>query len=160
MNKPTKPKLHLDLQNVTKNKSVPSFYRFKQWTLAALPQDMPETELTIRIVGEKESAHLNETYRAKKGPTNVLSFPFEPPSEMFFPLLGDIIICARLIEKEAKEQCKNRVAHWAHIVVHGVLHLLGYDHINERDAKKMEKKEISILNNLGFPNPYLDLFYE
>jgi probable rRNA maturation factor len=128
----------------------------KYWAMAALTNNMKSAELTIRIVGIEEMTGLNERYRHKQGPTNVLSFPFDMPREWDknMPLLGDIIICAKIVNQEAKQQKKTRIAHWAHMVVHGVLHLLGYDHEIEKDAVKMELHEVTILKSLGFPNPY------
>ncbi len=123
------------------------------------PQNAPlfpsSVELTIRIVDEAESKQLNETWRQCPKPTNVLSFPFESPPGVELPLLGDIVICAPLVALEAAEQHKSLVAHWAHLVIHGTLHLLGYDHIDEAQAQIMEELEISLLHDLGYPNPYL-----
>jgi probable rRNA maturation factor len=100
---------------------------------------------------------LNEYYRHKAGSTNVLSFPFEVPEGVLSHLLGDLVICAAVVEREAREQGKDLEAHWAHMVVHGMLHLQGYDHISETDAAVMEAEEIAILNSLGFPNPYEEI---
>ena len=128
----------------------------QQWVEKALAtEDKTDAELTVRLVDESESAALNETYRHKSNATNVLSFPFECPEEVALNLLGDLVICAPVVEREAKQQHKNSQAHWAHMLVHGVLHLLGYDHIEQADAEKMEAREIEILEDLGFPNPYL-----
>lgn len=122
--------------------------------------------LTIRIVGLAESRALNRTWRSKDRPTNVLSFPglsadSEPAVEDMLPLgdlaLGDLAICAPVVAREAREQDKTLQAHWAHMVVHGVLHLLGYDHENDRDANVMEGAEAKILARFGFSNPYLSL---
>ena len=109
----------------------------------------------MRIVDEQESAELNEQYRHKQGPTNILSFPVEVPDGIELNLLGDLVVCAPILEKEALEQHKALADHWAHIIVHGVLHLLGYDHIDETEAELMENKEITILNKLTIKNPYL-----
>lgn len=120
-------------------------------------------ELTIRIVGEEESAALNRRYRDRAGATNILSFPFElPPGlDLLDPraaalgvLLGDLVICAPVVQREAREQDKTETAHWAHLVVHGVLHLLGFDHLTADEASTMEALEIRILGALGFPSPY------
>lgn len=117
-------------------------------------------ELTVRIVNEEEGSSLNQTYRGKIGPTNVLSFPFElpegMPDDLQLPLLGDIVLCAPLVKKQALEQNKAEKNHWAHLTVHGTLHLLGYDHINAEDAAIMENLEINILSKLGIPDPYCD----
>ncbi|MDD1625774.1 MAG: rRNA maturation RNase YbeY, partial [Methylococcaceae bacterium] len=104
---------------------------------------------------EQESAELNEQYRHKQGPTNILSFPVEVPFGIELNLLGDLVVCAPVLEKEALEQHKALTDHWAHIIVHGVLHLLGYDHIDDKEAELMENKEITILNKLNIKNPYL-----
>ncbi len=119
-----------------------------------LPLVPSNVELTIRIVDEAEARQLNERWRQRKGPTNVLSFPFEGAEGIDIPLLGDLVICAPLVEREAAEQQKSRNAHWAHLVIHGTLHLLGYDHIDEQKAQVMESLEIRVLHDLGYPNPY------
>ena len=116
-----------------------------------------DTELTIRFVDEKESAELNEQYRHKKGSTNILSFPFEKPDEIELALLGDLVICSDVVKQQAKEQGKKELAHWAHMVVHGTLHLLGFDHLTSAEADEMENKEIKILSQLGYTDPYLDV---
>ena len=113
--------------------------------------------MTIRIVDEAESNDLNLTYRGKDKPTNVLSFPFEcPPGVEDFPLLGDLIICRQVVEQEASEQQKTLESHWAHMVIHGSLHLLGYDHIEDAEAEEMEALEKEFMQALNFPDPYKD----
>ncbi|MDH5368459.1 MAG: rRNA maturation RNase YbeY [Gammaproteobacteria bacterium] len=116
-----------------------------------------DAEITIRFVDEKESAELNEKYRHKTGSTNILSFPFEAPAEVELNLLGDLIICSDVVKKEASEQKKEELAHWAHMVVHGTLHLLGYDHLTDDEAANMEEKEIKILSQLGYSDPYREI---
>lgn len=116
-----------------------------------------DTELTIRFVNEIESAELNVQYRHKQGATNVLSFPFDSPDEVELNLLGDLIICADVVKKEATQQSKEELSHWAHMVVHGTLHLLGYDHLTDEQADIMENKEIKILSQLGYADPYREL---
>ena len=111
-------------------------------------------ELTIRIVDATEAQQLNETWRQRSYPTNILSFPYESPPGIEIPLLGDLVICAPVVAREAAEQHKTLEAHWAHLVIHGTLHLLGYDHQEEPQALTMETLEINILNHLGYPNPY------
>lgn len=139
--------IKLDLQIISKAKHVPSNKQLRQWATAALKkQQSDKNEIVIRIVDATESAKLNKQYRHKKGPTNVLSFPFKTS--------GDIVICAPLVAKEAKSQGKSLSAHWSHLVIHGILHLLGYDHIKKQDAVIMEKLEVQILAKLGFKNPY------
>lgn len=137
--------------------AVPSENAMRAWAEAALQGRREEAELTVRIVGEAESADLNSGYRQKQGPTNVLSFTFEPPPGIALSFLGDIVICAPVIAREAREQDKPPEAHWAHMVVHGCLHLLGYDHIDPAEAEAMESLEVALLANLGFPNPYESL---
>lgn len=145
----------LDLQIVSENHdNLPSEAQINQWLNIILPPFMPNAELTIRIVDKAESQQLNHTYRQKNKPTNVLSFPFESPVEMETPLLGDLIICKQIIEQEAQEQHKSLISHWAHMIVHGCLHLLGYDHIDDDEAEEMESLEIEIMAELGFSNPY------
>jgi probable rRNA maturation factor len=124
-------------------------------TLENDPLFSSSIELTIRIVDEVESKQLNETWRQCAKPTNVLSFPFESPPGIELPLLGDLVICAPIVALEAAEQHKSTVAHWAHLVIHGTLHLLGYDHIDETQAQIMEALEIKLLHDLDYPNPYL-----
>lgn len=111
-------------------------------------------ELTIRMVDETEARYLNETWRGHSYPTNVLSFPFESPPGVRVPLLGDLVICVPVVVREANEQQKSLSAHWAHLVIHGTLHLLGYDHLDDAQAQLMETLEIHILHSLGYPNPY------
>jgi len=111
-------------------------------------------ECTIRIVGIKESAALNKQYRNKEGATNVLSFPFDSPVEMDIDLLGDLVICAPLVISEAKQQGKSAELHWAHLIVHGCLHLLGYEHQLETEAEQMEELERLILGKMGHTDPY------
>lgn len=146
----------LDLQIVSENtQGLPTKAQFMQWLEAVLPQFQPVSEVTIRIVDEAESHELNLTYRGKDRPTNVLSFPFEAPPEVELPLLGDLIICRQVVEKEAAEQDKTVEEHWAHMVIHGCLHLLGYDHIEDDEAEEMEGLETEILQKLGYEDPYL-----
>ena len=145
----------LDLQIATDdNQNLPTEEQIMQWLNVILPQFMDNAEITIRIVDEQESQQLNNTYRHKDKPTNVLSFPFESPIEIEVPLLGDLIICKQVVEAEAKEQHKSLTSHWAHMIVHGCLHLLGYDHILDEEAEEMENIEIDIMQQLGFDNPY------
>jgi len=137
---------------------LPSEKQLQRWAEAALSgcTEYEEPELTIRLVAEEESQQLNSEYRGKDKPTNVLSFPFEAPPEVPLELLGDLIICAQVVQNEAVEQGKTPDAHWAHMVVHGCLHLLGYDHIKDDEAEIMENLERQILATLGYQDPYLD----
>ncbi|HGN1707399.1 TPA: rRNA maturation RNase YbeY [Providencia rettgeri] len=146
----------LDLQIACDNpEGLPSEALFERWLAAVLPKFQAQSEVTIRIVDEAESHHLNLTYRGKDKPTNVLSFPFEAPPEIELPLLGDLIICRQVVEQEAVEQQKTAEEHWAHMVIHGCLHLLGYDHIEDDEAEEMEGLETEILAELGYDDPYL-----
>ena len=145
----------IDLQIASENiENLPSEEQIQQWANAAVRAQTMEPEITIRIVDEVESHQLNLTYRGKDKPTNVLSFPFECPDEVELPLLGDLIICRQVVEQEAQEQGKPLMAHWAHMVVHGCLHLLGYDHIEDAEAEEMESLETEIMTGLGFEDPY------
>lgn len=146
----------LDLQLACESEQgLPTEADFQRWLEAVLPQFQPESEVTIRVVDKAESHELNHTYRGKHKPTNVLSFPFEAPPGIELPLLGDLIICRQVVEQEAREQEKALEAHWAHMVIHGSLHLLGYDHIEDDEAEEMESLETEIMLALGYPDPYI-----
>lgn len=145
----------IEVQSNSKSNSQPDQVHIQQWVDAALEDFGEDVEIVVRIVDEQESADLNESYRHKQGPTNILSFPVEIPEGIDLKLLGDLVICAPVLEKEALEQRKALPDHWAHIVVHGVLHLLGYDHIEDGESEVMENKEITILNKLNINNPYI-----
>ncbi|KOQ97940.1 metal-binding heat shock protein [Haemophilus sp. C1] len=148
--------IFVDLQIATENiEGLPTEEQIVQWATAAVKPEGDEVEMTVRIVDETESHELNLTYRGKDRPTNVLSFPFECPDEVELPLLGDLVICRQVVEREAAEQEKPLMAHWAHMVVHGSLHLLGYDHIEDDEAEEMESLETQIMQGLGFDDPYL-----
>ncbi|PSV24209.1 MULTISPECIES: rRNA maturation RNase YbeY [unclassified Photobacterium] len=148
--------IYLDLQHATESlDGLPTEAEFQQWLNAAVIPFQADAEVTIRLVDEKESHALNLEYRGKDRPTNVLSFPFEAPPGMELELLGDLIICRQVVEKEAVEQNKPLKAHWAHMVVHGSLHLLGYDHIEDEEAEEMENLETEIMQNMGFVDPYI-----
>jgi probable rRNA maturation factor len=144
------------VQNFRRGAAVPPAPDLKRWARSALGHGV-RGELTVRIVGEEESARLNVRYRGKQGPTNVLSFPAGVPasaeSDEVLPF-GDLVICADVVEREAREQGKPLAAHWAHMVVHGALHLMGYDHETAREARVMERRERALLAALGFPDPY------
>ncbi|MDP5137274.1 rRNA maturation RNase YbeY [Rheinheimera baltica] len=145
----------LDLQLACTIDKIPAETQFQQWLEAAILPFQTEAEVTIRIVDNTESQQLNLDYRGKDKPTNVLSFPFQCPPGIELPLLGDLVICAPVVMQEATEQGKSLNAHWAHMVIHGCLHLLGFDHINDDDAEQMEAEEVTILQHLGITNPYL-----
>ena len=149
-------KMIIDLQIACEQESgLPTAEQIEQWATAAIQPQSNEVEMTVRIVDEAESHALNLNYRGKDRPTNVLSFPFECPDEVELPLLGDLVICRQVVEREAQEQDKPVMAHWAHMVVHGSLHLLGYDHIEDDEAEEMESLETQIMTELGFADPYL-----
>lgn len=148
--------LSVDIQNACADAEPPAAAALERWLHAVLAPRRDSAELTVRIVDEAEITELNARYRGKDYPTNVLSFPADLPPELQLPLLGDIVICAPVIEREAQEQHKSSEAHWAHMVVHGTLHLLGYDHIDDAEAEAMEHLEIEILHHLDYPNPYAD----
>lgn len=148
------------LNGTFKNKNnkinIPLKKQFKQWSQAALAAAGASlsVEIHIRLVESAEMAQLNATYRHKNGPTNVLSFPYTAPIPLKTPLLGDIIICPEVLAQEAQAQHKPLIAHWAHLTVHGVLHLLGYDHEIPEEQQIMEPLEIKILAALGYADPY------
>ncbi len=149
-------KMIIDLQIACEQETgLPTAEQIEQWATAAVQPQSDEVEMTVRIVDEAESHALNLNYRGKDCPTNVLSFPFECPDEVELPLLGDLVICRQVVEREAQEQDKPAMAHWAHMVVHGSLHLLGYDHIEDDEAEEMESLETQIMTGLGFADPYL-----
>ncbi|PTQ87429.1 rRNA maturation RNase YbeY [Nitrosomonas ureae] len=139
----------LMVQYATECTAIPSRPQFRRWTKIAL---MQEAEVVLRLVDEKEGRELNQQFRNKNYATNVLTFVYDDAE----PLTGDIILCAPVINKEAQQQDKNLMAHYAHLTIHGILHLQGYDHIEDSDAACMEQLEIQILTKLGFTNPYLE----
>lgn len=148
----------VDLQNVCEG-DVPDVTQFQSWIEATLDKegsDSSDCELSIRLVDEVESAELNSMYRGKAEPTNVLSFPFDSVIAMEPRLLGDLVICSNIVKKEALAQNKAKQDHWAHMVVHGCLHLLGYDHIEDDEADEMEALEVTILKSLFINDPYQD----
>ncbi|MCJ8170669.1 rRNA maturation RNase YbeY [Atopomonas sediminilitoris] len=145
--------LIVDVEVACDDSGVPSPEQFERWCSIAL-REREDTELAIRIVDTDEGRELNNTYRHKDYATNVLSFPADLPAELNLPLLGDLAICAPVVLREAGEQQKTVEAHWAHMVIHGCLHLLGYDHIDDGDAEVMEALERQLLAELGYPDPY------
>ncbi|MCG9760492.1 rRNA maturation RNase YbeY [Pseudoalteromonas sp. Isolate6] len=148
--------LMLDLQLACEFDDLPSEAQFQLWAEHALTQFREEAELTIRIADEHESQELNSQYRGKDKPTNVLSFPFDAPPGIELPLIGDLVICPQVVYQESIEQEKTFHDHFAHMVIHGCLHLLGFDHINEQDAVEMETIEKQILASLNIADPYRD----
>jgi len=149
---------NIDIQFVTETPHLPTAEQFQLWVDSALDAteftSEYEPELTLRMVDETEAKALNQTWRQKDYATNVLSFPFEALPDIPIALLGDIVVCAKVVQTEAAEQQKTLEAHWAHLIIHGVLHLLGYDHIDDEEAQQMENLEVHILQQLGYPNPY------
>ncbi|WP_196139468.1 rRNA maturation RNase YbeY [Aliikangiella sp. G2MR2-5] len=149
--------LFVEIQNPENFTDIPESAKINEWIGCALQHadySSDEAELTVRVVGEAESQQLNSQYRGKNKPTNVLSFPFEAPFEIETCLLGDLVICQPILVAEAKEQGKAEQSHWAHLIVHGTLHLLGYDHIDDEEAEAMECLETTILQSLKFEDPY------
>jgi len=145
----------LDLQNESAATLIPAAEQVQQWLTAALQSDYARLEQTIRIVDEPESRTLNQQFRGKDSATNVLAFPAD--SDLLdYDCLGDLVICAPLVAAEAKAQGKTEDAHWAHLVIHGMLHLQGYDHQTAAQAARMEALEVEILDTLGYTNPYND----
>ena len=144
----------VDLQIAVALKNTLTKEFFTSIVDATLDDKRAGSELTIRIVSLEESAYLNKKYRKKEGPTNVLSFVSEGAEKIVPDFLGDLVVCAPVVNKEACQQGKNIEAHWAHMIVHGVLHLLGLDHQDSCQAEAMENRERSILSKLGYPDPY------
>nr|WP_085760517.1 rRNA maturation RNase YbeY [Oceanicoccus sagamiensis] len=154
--------MSVDLQIAIEDEDQPPPAQIQQWVAAALTEaqqanSQQTPELTIRIVDEAEITTLNRDYRHKDKTTNVLSFPADLPDHIDLPLLGDLVICAAVVRHEAIEQHKNINDHWAHMVIHGTLHLLGYDHIDDDEAEIMEGLEIKALASLQIANPYLEI---
>lgn len=157
----------IDLQIATTSKVIPTLDNVQLWLdTVLLHQDLTQQEITVRIVDVEESQALNSEFRGKDSPTNVLSFPFEMPDIVLqsddneldeMPVfLGDLVICSQVVEAEAKQQNKQNLDHWAHMIIHGCLHLLGFDHIEEAEANEMEAIEIAILKQLSIDDPYQD----
>lgn len=148
--------IDLDLQIACEFNDLPNESQFSLWANAALKNLKPDAEMTIRISDAQESQQLNFEYRGKDKPTNVLSFEFEAPPGIDLPLIGDLIICPEIVKKESIEQEKSFHDHFAHMVIHGCLHLLGFDHIDKDEAIEMESLEKQILAGLGIDDPYRD----
>lgn len=144
----------VDLQLESDAQGLPSIEQFQRWVALALEGRRSRGEVCIRIVDLEESRTLNREYRGKDKPTNVLSFPFEAPPGIPLELIGDLVICAPVVEQEAQEQGKKPLDHWAHMVIHGTLHLLGFDHIKEDEAEQMEALERALLARLEIADPY------
>lgn len=151
----------IEFRNDCKSDWNPTAQLCKKWITTALNQVIADSNylVSLRFVSPEKSVELNKNYRKQNNPTNVLSFPANFPKRLikdlgFIPL-GDIVICPEIVFNEAKEQGKKLDAHWAHMLIHGALHLSGFDHSNSSEAQRMELHEINTLEKLGFPNPYL-----
>jgi probable rRNA maturation factor len=151
--------IEIDFENVS-NTDTPNEQECLVWVKSALAGRKDQATVSIRIVDSAESQQLNRDYRGKDKPTNVLSFPFDAPQgvpeEAFDYMLGDLVVCAPIVIEEAHAQNKEIGHHWSHLLIHGTLHLLGYDHIKDEEAETMEQLERDILATLGVPDPYLD----
>mgnify|MGYP001550281335 CR=1 FL=1 len=148
------PESSVAVQYAVSAEGVPPEDTLREWAMQALPNDRKGAEVTIRVVDEAEITALNREYRGKEGATNVLSFPYEAMPGIETALLGDVVICAPVVAMESVAQQKPLEAHWAHMVVHGMLHLLGYDHQKDSEARDMEDRETQLLARLGYANPY------
>lgn len=145
--------IELSISDDVDQATLPAEEKLQHWAEASYLED-DEAVASLQIVSSDEMQVLNRDYRGKDKPTNVLSFPMDLPEEIGLNILGDLALCDEVIEMEAQQQSKTAAAHWAHMVVHGMLHLQGYDHIEDDEAEVMEAKEIEIMKNLGFENPY------
>ncbi|HNC69405.1 MAG TPA: rRNA maturation RNase YbeY [Pseudomonadales bacterium] len=145
---------HISVDCASSAAAIPAARSIRTWVRAALDSDHTDAEICVRIVDEAEMRDLNARYRSRDCTTNVLSFPAELPPAVDVPLLGDIVVCAPVVAREAAEQHKPARAHWAHMLVHATLHLLGHDHERAREAARMEALETRILATLKFPDPY------
>lgn len=151
----------IDIENNSQSQHIPAVNDLERWISSALQsQKLEEAEVSLYIVDEDESQELNAQYRGKDYPTNVLSFPADIAEEVGIPLLGDLVVCAPVVERETQEQGKTLQAHWAHMLIHGTLHLVGFDHIDDDEAEAMETLETQILTGLGYPAPYQDITEE
>ena len=146
--------IDLVVQNAASGPDIPLEKDFQLWVKAALADHAGDAAVTLRLVDEQEARELNQRFRKKDYATNVLSFPADLPEMIELPDLGDIVVCAPVVAREAHEQGKSVNEHWAHLVIHGVLHLLGHDHEEQAQAAEMESIEIAVLKSLGISNPY------
>lgn len=143
-----------DMEARGTGEDVPVEAQFQAWAESACLDNEQDVVASIQVVSKNEIQRLNRQYRDQDKPTNVLSFPMELPDEVEMRLLGDLALCADVINEEAIMQGKDSLAHWAHMVIHGMLHLQGYDHVDDTEAEEMESIEIAILKKLGYTNPY------
>lgn len=146
----------IEIQRATALRGLPTNREMKVWLAQALARFRPAASLTVRLVDAEEGGALNARWRGKQGPTNVLSFPVSGLEAVAPELLGDIVLCAPVLKAEAAAQAKTIAAHCAHLLVHGALHLLGYDHLHDKDAEQMEALERELLAELEFPDPYAE----
>lgn len=144
----------VEVQYAANDMNAPGEENFQQWSAIIPVKNNDQQEASIRIVEEDEIAELNMRFRKKVGSTNVLAFPAEYPPGVELNFIGDIVICAPVVIKQAQEQGKSVESHWAHMMLHGILHLQGYDHIEAQDAEIMEALEVQFMTKLGYPNPY------
>ncbi|MDH5514828.1 MAG: rRNA maturation RNase YbeY [Gammaproteobacteria bacterium] len=149
--------IDIDVQYAVSTDTMPDADSIRRWAASVLKSQAAPVELVIRIVDEAEMTALNRQYRGKDGPTNVLSFSSEMPPEVESAMIGDIVICAPVVMSECVLQNKEPDAHWAHLVIHGVLHLLGYEHDSDDEAQRMESVEVRLLGDLGFADPYREM---
>ena len=153
---------HVAVQHACAVNGIPATAKLVQWADAVLEGRLEGAQMTVRVVGETEGAALNERYRKRSGATNVLAFGFDAPELPDAPelsdtnILGDVVVCAPVVEREARAHSKPLDAHWAHLVIHGTLHLLGYDHDEPDSARAMEAVEVEVLGSLGYSDPYAD----
>jgi probable rRNA maturation factor len=147
--------LQVDLQVASRSRRLPTLGKVRRWIRSTLTATRGKRSIGVRLVDRAESRRLNATYRSRNHPTNVLSFPAPERQPAGERLLGDLVICAPVVAAEAREQGKPVDAHWAHLVVHGTLHLIGHDHERPKAARAMEAREVRILAGLGYPNPYV-----
>jgi probable rRNA maturation factor len=151
----------IDIESNSQSQVIPALAELEGWISAALQsQDFEDAEVSVYIVDDEEGQELNAQYRGKDYPTNVLSFPADIAEEVGIPLLGDLVVCAPVVEREAQEQGKTLQAHWAHMLIHGTLHLVGFDHIEDEEAETMEALETQIVTGLGYPAPYQEITEE
>lgn len=151
----------IDIESNSQSQQIPALAELEGWISAALQsQEFEDAEVSVYIVDEEEGQELNAQYRGKEYPTNVLSFPADIAEEVGIPLLGDLVVCAPVVEREAQEQGKALQAHWAHMLIHGTLHLVGFDHIEDDEAETMEALETQIVTGLGYPAPYQEITEE
>jgi probable rRNA maturation factor len=144
----------VEVQHACAAPDIPPPVKLVRWAEAALDGRSQDARMTVRVVDEAEGAMLNERYRGRTGATNVLAFTFDAPELPEVRILGDVVVCAPVAAREARAQSKRLDAHWAHLVVHGTLHLLGFDHAEPGSAREMETLEREILDGLGYPDPY------